>query len=105
ARLETVVVNDGRSDDTLERLIGEFGLRLTPRGYWQQLKCKPARGVYWSPDCARLCVLDKVNGRKADAVNAGINLASAPYVSVIDGDTDIDDGAMLAIMHAILPDV
>jgi cellulose synthase/poly-beta-1,6-N-acetylglucosamine synthase-like glycosyltransferase len=44
-----------------------------------------------------------VNGRKADAVNAGINLASAPYVSVIDGDTVIEDGAILAMMHAILP--
>jgi cellulose synthase/poly-beta-1,6-N-acetylglucosamine synthase-like glycosyltransferase len=102
-QLEIVVVNDGSSDDTLERLIAAFGLRRTPRVYWQQLKCKPVRGIYWSPDQPRLWVLDKINGRKADAVNAGINLASAPYVSVIDGDTIIEDGAVLAMMHAILP--
>jgi cellulose synthase/poly-beta-1,6-N-acetylglucosamine synthase-like glycosyltransferase len=48
-------------------------------------------------------VLDKVNGRKADAINAGTNLASAPYVSVIDGDSVIEEGAVLAVMHAILP--
>jgi cellulose synthase/poly-beta-1,6-N-acetylglucosamine synthase-like glycosyltransferase len=103
ARLEIVVINDGSTDDTLERLIAEFGLRPTPRVYWQQLRCKPVRGIYWSPGCPRLWVLDKVNGRKADAVNAGINLASAPYVSVIDGDTIIEEGAVLAMMHAILP--
>ena len=103
ARLEIVVVNDGSTDDTLERLIAEFGLCRTPRVYWQQLKCKPVRGIYWSPRCPRLWVLDKVNGRKADAINAGTNLASAPYVSVIDGDSVIEEGAVLAVMHAILP--
>jgi cellulose synthase/poly-beta-1,6-N-acetylglucosamine synthase-like glycosyltransferase len=47
-------------------------------------------------------VLDKANGRKADAANAGINLASAPYVCVVDGDSLLDPGAMSAMMHAIL---
>ena len=100
-RLELVVVNDGSSDDTLDRLIAEFGLRRTPRVYWQRIKSKPVRGIYWSPAYPGLWVLDKVNGRKADAVNAGINLASAPYVCVIDGDSVLESDAMAAIMHAV----
>ena len=102
-RLELVVVNDGSSDDTLDRLIAEFGLRRTPRVYWQRIKSKPVRGIYWSPAYPGLWVLDKVNGRKADAVNAGINLASAPYVCVVDGDSVLERDAMAAIMHAVLP--
>ncbi len=102
-KLEIVVINDGSTDDTLERLIAEFGLQRTPRVYWQQLKCRPVRGIYWSPAYPCLWVLDKANGRKADAINAGINLAATPYVSVVDGDTIIEDGAVLAMMHAILP--
>jgi len=102
-RLELVVVNDGSSDDTLDRLIAEFGLRRTPRVYWQRIKSKPVRGIYWSPASPGLWVLDKVNGRKADAVNAGINLASAPYVCVVDGDSVLEGDAMAAIMHAVLP--
>jgi cellulose synthase/poly-beta-1,6-N-acetylglucosamine synthase-like glycosyltransferase len=102
-KLEVVVVNDGSDDDTLELLIAEFGLRLTPRVYWQRIRSKPVRGIYWSPAHPALWVLDKVNGRKADAVNAGINLASAPYVCVMDGDSVLEADAMAAIMNAVLP--
>jgi cellulose synthase/poly-beta-1,6-N-acetylglucosamine synthase-like glycosyltransferase len=102
-KLEVVVVNDGSGDDTLELLIAEFGLRLTPRVYWQRIRSKPVRGIYWSPAYPGLWVLDKVNGRKADAVNAGINLASAPYVCVMDGDSVLEGDAMAAIMNAIVP--
>lgn len=102
-RLEVVVVNDGSTDETLDLLIAEFGLRRTPRVYWQRIASKPVRGIYWSPAYPGLWVLDKVNGRKADAVNAGINLASAPYVCVIDGDSVLEHDALSAIMHAVLP--
>ncbi len=102
-RLEVVVINDGSTDDTLERLIAEFGLRLTPRVYWQRIRSKPVRGIYWHPAHPGLWVLDKANGRKADAVNAGINLASAPYVCVIDGDSVIERDAMAALMNVVLP--
>jgi cellulose synthase/poly-beta-1,6-N-acetylglucosamine synthase-like glycosyltransferase len=102
-RLEVVVINDGSTDDTLDRLIAAFGLRPTPRVYWQRIKSKPVRGIYWSPAHPGLWVLDKANGRKADAVNAGINLASAPYVCVIDGDSVLERDAMAAVMNAILP--
>jgi cellulose synthase/poly-beta-1,6-N-acetylglucosamine synthase-like glycosyltransferase len=101
-RLEVVVVNDGSTDDTLERLIEAFGLRRTPRVYWQRIRSQPVRGIYWSPAHPGLWVLDKTNGRKADAANAGVNLASAPYVCVVDGDSLLDPGAMSAMMHAIL---
>jgi cellulose synthase/poly-beta-1,6-N-acetylglucosamine synthase-like glycosyltransferase len=102
-RLEVVVINDGSTDGTLQRLIDEFGLQRAPRVYWQRIKCKPVRGTYWNPACPQLWVLDKTNGRKADAINAGINLASGPYVSVIDADTLLEGNAVLAMMSAILP--
>ena len=102
-RLELVVVNDGSTDDTLDRLIAEFGLRRTPRVYWQRIKSKPVLGIYWSPAYPGLWVLDKANGRKADAINAGINLASAPYVCVIDADSVLETDALAGIMHAVLP--
>jgi cellulose synthase/poly-beta-1,6-N-acetylglucosamine synthase-like glycosyltransferase len=102
-RLEVVVVNDGSTDDTLEQLAAEFGLERAPRVYWQRIRSKPVRGIYRSRSHPSLWVLDKVNGRKADATNAGINLASAPWVCVIDGDSVIERDAMSALMSAVLP--
>ena len=53
-RLEVVVVNDGSTDDTLDQLIAEFGLRRTPRVYWQRIRSRPVRAIWWSPAFPRL---------------------------------------------------
>ena len=48
-RLEVVVVNDGSTDDTLQQLIAEFGLRRTPRVYWQRIRSRPVRAISTTP--------------------------------------------------------
>jgi cellulose synthase/poly-beta-1,6-N-acetylglucosamine synthase-like glycosyltransferase len=101
-RMEIIVINDGSKDDTLERLISGFHLEKTPRVYWKTVECKPVRGIYWNPEYPNLWVIDKENGRKADAINAGINLARYPYVGVIDGDCILDRDAMLRVMKPVI---
>ncbi|HWQ33056.1 MAG TPA: glycosyltransferase [Blastocatellia bacterium] len=101
-RMEIIIINDGSKDDTLEQLINGFDLELTPRVYWKTVECQTVRGIYWNPACPNLWVIDKVNGRKADAINAGINLARYPYVCVIDGDCILDRDAMLRVMKPVI---
>jgi cellulose synthase/poly-beta-1,6-N-acetylglucosamine synthase-like glycosyltransferase len=48
--------------------------------------------------------VDKVNGRKADATNAGISVARNPLVCVIDADSLIDVDAMLRATQPFLSD-
>src|SRR4030095_1400162 len=84
-------------------LSAECALERGPRVYWRRIGSQPVRGIYRSRTLPNLWVLDKVNGRKADAINAGINLASAPWVCVIDGESVIERDAMSALMSAILP--
>jgi cellulose synthase/poly-beta-1,6-N-acetylglucosamine synthase-like glycosyltransferase len=43
-------------------------------------------------------------GSKADAVNAGLNAATSPYVCVVDGDSVLERDALLRIMVPILAD-
>src|ERR1700682_385580 len=104
-QLEVIVVNDGSADNTLQMIQQEFKLRLVRAVYVQQVTSAPVRGLYRSDVDARLLVVDKEPaGSKADAVNAGLNAATSPYVCVVDGDSVLERDALLRIMVPILAD-
>jgi cellulose synthase/poly-beta-1,6-N-acetylglucosamine synthase-like glycosyltransferase len=101
-RLEVVVVNDGSRDHTLEVLVQSFGLIKVPTQVETTLACKPIRGIYRSPDYPDLVVVDKENGGKADALNAGINVSRYSLVCAIDADSLIEGGALLRVVRPFL---
>src|SRR5215212_7706631 len=72
---EVILVNDGSKDATLDRLIRAFELKPSARSFEYSVSCKQVRGVYESAVHRNLVVVDKLNGGKADALNAGLNLA------------------------------
>lgn len=103
--LQVIVVNDGSKDRTLEEMQEEFRLRPVRAVYVPELKSAPVRGLYRSDVDARLTVVDKeAGGSKADAVNAGLNAAIAPYVCIVDADSVLERDALLRIMLPILAD-
>ena len=103
--LELVVVNDGSTDRTLEELREEFHLRSVRAIYVPEIKTATVRGLYRSTASANLLVIDKEpGGSKADAINAGLNAASSPYVCVLDADSVLERDALLRIMVPVLAD-
>ena len=103
--LEVVVVNDGSEDRTLARLQKEFDLQPARILYISDLVTAPIRALYRSAMDPRLIVVDKeAGGSKADAVNAGLNAASSPYMCVVDSDSMLESDALLRIMVKILED-
>ena len=101
---EVVVINDGSTDGTLARLIEEFELVPFPEAYRIRLKTQPVRTVYRSRAYPNLRVIDKANGGKADALNAGINAARFPLYCGVDADSVLQPDSLQRIVQPFLDD-
>lgn len=104
SEFEIIVINDGAKDRTLEVLIEEFGLVPFPEAYDQRLPAKPIRTIYYSPAHQNLRVIDKENGGKADALNAGINLSRYPLFCGIDADSVLQRDSLRMVVQPFLDD-
>ncbi|ULQ56146.1 glycosyltransferase family 2 protein [Flavihumibacter rivuli] len=106
-RFEVIIVNDGSTDDTLDKLINEFKLVRHDIPYESKVPSQPIRCFFKSTSMAysNLIVVDKVNGKsKADAVNAGINIASYPYLLNTDVDCILDRDTLLKLVQPFMED-
>lgn len=101
---EVIVVNDGSNDATLARLIDAFGMHPVDRQQMAALQQTRILGVFESRTHSNLLVVDKENGRKADAANAGIGFAMTPLVCVIDADSLIEPDGLLRAVEPFMTD-
>jgi len=101
---EIVVVNDGSKDRTVERLVEAFNLKPAARLPTAALPSKAVRQVYRSRRHPNLWVIDKENGGKADALNAGINYCRTPLFCAMDSDSLLERQALTRIVRPFLED-
>jgi cellulose synthase/poly-beta-1,6-N-acetylglucosamine synthase-like glycosyltransferase len=102
---EVIVINDGSTDDTMERLRVEFRLERREVGFRKSLEITGAiRGIYRSATTPKLTVIDKVHAGKSDALNAGLNLSRYPLFCTIDADSLFQENALLRVVRPFLED-
>lgn len=105
-RTEIVVVDDGSTDGTFDRLRERFDLVEVPRVVPREV---PFNGEVRSVHVPRaspesLVVVRKANGGKADALNVGINLARYPLLCMVDADSVLDPKALLSVAKPFADD-
>jgi cellulose synthase/poly-beta-1,6-N-acetylglucosamine synthase-like glycosyltransferase len=101
-RYEVAVTNDGSADATLERLVAGFELRRVDQPLRPGIVTAPIRGVYRSPRHPNLVVIDKVNGGRADGLNAAINAATSPLICCVDADSILESDGLLAAVRPFM---
>jgi cellulose synthase/poly-beta-1,6-N-acetylglucosamine synthase-like glycosyltransferase len=101
---EVVVVNDGSTDDTLAELQRAFDLVPVRKALRDAIRTAPVHATYVSRRHPELWVIDKENGGKADALNAGVNAARYPYVCAVDADAILEEDSLLRVAKPMLDD-
>ncbi|RCW77337.1 glycosyltransferase family 2 protein [Saliterribacillus persicus] len=95
---EIIFVNDGSEDDTLKILIDNLEFEPTYRKLPAvKIPHEEVRDVYQSKKYPKIFLLDKENGGKADALNAGTEYAAKEIVVTLDADSVLDSASLKAI--------
>lgn len=104
-KIEVIVVNDGSKDGTLNRVIETFGLNETYKSFSKVLKCEKIQNIYEGKvKNVSITLVNKENGGKADALNAGINVCKYPLFIAMDSDCIIKKDALAMIVKPFLLD-
>jgi cellulose synthase/poly-beta-1,6-N-acetylglucosamine synthase-like glycosyltransferase len=101
---EVIVVSDGSTDATIERLDAAFDLVRARVAMRDVLPTAPVRASYVSRKHPNLRVVEKVNGGKGDALNAALAIARYPYVCAVDADAILEEDALLRMARPVIED-
>lgn len=102
---EIIVVDDGSSDSTSAKLIEKFNMKPVRKPVRYQVNCAEIVEIYEREGgSVPLMLVKKKNGGKADALNAGINIANYPYFICIDADSVLQSESLAKIARPVLED-
>jgi len=96
---EVVIILDGSRDNTLGVLQEAFKLRKTAHVYRIVIPTAKVSAIYHSKTDPRVWVIEKENGGKADALNAGINFSQFPLFCAIDADSVLESDALIRVIR------
>ena len=101
-KYEIIVVNDGSTDDTEKEVIEHFQMVPVEKVIQKQLETEEVKQIFQSTIQSNVFLVNKDNGGKADAINAGINVSRYPYFCTIDADSILEVNSLLRVMKPIL---
>lgn len=101
---EIVIVNDGSTDHTHDLILEAFDLYPIEYSIKMSIPTKDIRGVYYNIEYPNFIYIDKENGGKSDALNAGINASKYPLFACLDADSRIEEDSLLKLATEFMKD-
>lgn len=98
---ELILINDGSDDETMNLLVDLLDLKEETLLAKDRLAYNPVIRTFVSSAYPHVKVLDKVNGGKADALNAGADYASGDIIITLDADSILQKNALTHINEAM----
>lgn len=102
---DLLIINDGSTDNTMQLLIEKYDLEPFDTTFsTQPIPTATVNRIFKSRKAQykQLTVIDKNNGGKADAINAGINFAASELILCTDADCIIEQDALLKMVRPYL---
>ncbi len=103
-QFEIVIINDGSTDGMVEEVMRAFQMVEFPEAYRQRIATRPVTRVFASARFPQVRLVDKENGGKADALNAGINCARYPIICTMDADCILQQDSLHRVVRPFLED-
>lgn len=100
---EMIIVNDGSRDNTMVTLLNLFEFKICEFSHKKFLNTSQVKGVYSCSE-RKIILIDKENGGKADAINAGINFSTGEFLCTVDADSILDRGSLKKVIMPMLID-
>jgi len=102
--ISIIIINDGSTDKSLDLIIDKYELVKVQYAYHKEIITEPVRAIYKSKNnlYSNLIVVDKANGGKADALNAGLNISRSKLFLAVDVDCIIEQDALFRMVKPFL---
>lgn len=101
---ELIIVNDGSTDDTHNRIINHFGLYEIDFPMKISIETKEVKAIYFNTEYPNLIYIDKENGGKSDALNAGLNVSQYPIFACLDADSVLERDSLIKLAMTFMKD-